>query len=624
MMRFLKYIFVLSILGNFVQGQTRIDSLLNMLDEVKISQDKLSLLDSLTKDMIKSNHVDQKQYLREYVDLAQTLGRYDQMASKSRFLIQQYIMKGDTAKAFGYINEMLTFKQEFKTEKSEAHLLLKRGGVHFSILDYTKAIEDYDIAAGLFMISKDSIFAADSFFFSGQANSNQGNFPQAIFNLEKAYNLYEALNDFGYMMYVGSELNLMFERNGLKSEAKNKLEVLLKASKARKAYDQVVFFKFKSIRNKIDDDDLEGIKADLDSIAQLLPKIKDSSIKIRNEHLSEATSLLYYLQINDLESAEKSYNRLLSVESKMGHASAQSGTIFVKVKYLKAQGMLSEALQMLNTFRQRVSSKKNTNVNYNIMDIEKLYADIYRGLGDFSKSNSHLQNYIKFKDSLNSRSTANALAFHQSRFESAQKEKTILKRDYEIQQLEIKSEKAAKNRNILISLLIGIGMLGFGIWWNGKNKRALLGAQLEQKRLDLDNFTKELLLKSKEKEALTLEVNVLKKSIEDNKPSISNLQELANSKILTKDDWYDFKQKFSLVHPDFLINIRNSSYQFTESEERLLALEKLNLNNKDISSILGIASKSVVVTRYRLRKKLNIPSEMSIVDYLENVVVTSN
>ena len=93
------------------------------------------------------------------------------------------------------------------------------------------------------------------------------------------------------------------------------------------------------------------------------------------------------------------------------------------------------------------------------------------------------------------------------------------------------------------------------------------------------------------------------------------MEELTTTKILTKDDWVLFKEKFNAVHPLFFTRIKK--YKLTESEKRLLALEKLNLNNTDISSILGIAGKSVVVTRYRLRKKLSIPKDISIADHLE-------
>lgn len=55
----------------------------------------------------------------------------------------------------------------------------------------------------------------------------------------------------------------------------------------------------------------------------------------------------------------------------------------------------------------------------------------------------------------------------------------------------------------------------------------------------------------------------------------------------------------------------------TNSEERLLALEKLNLKTPEIANILGVSTDSVVKNRYRLRKKLGISRETSITAFVE-------
>ena len=57
----------------------------------------------------------------------------------------------------------------------------------------------------------------------------------------------------------------------------------------------------------------------------------------------------------------------------------------------------------------------------------------------------------------------------------------------------------------------------------------------------------------------------------------------------------------------------NEKYtNLTNNEQRLCALIRLNLSSKEISNILNITEKSVEMNRYRLRKKIQIPTSESL------------
>ncbi|TRX60550.1 hypothetical protein FNH22_05735 [Fulvivirga sp. M361] len=87
------------------------------------------------------------------------------------------------------------------------------------------------------------------------------------------------------------------------------------------------------------------------------------------------------------------------------------------------------------------------------------------------------------------------------------------------------------------------------------------------------------------------------------------LDHLMQSTILTSDEWIEFKILFTQVYPGFLGGVRSKYPGLTETEERFLALTKLNLTNKEVASMLGISTDSVYKSRYRLSKKLNVPSD---------------
>ena len=55
---------------------------------------------------------------------------------------------------------------------------------------------------------------------------------------------------------------------------------------------------------------------------------------------------------------------------------------------------------------------------------------------------------------------------------------------------------------------------------------------------------------------------------------------------------------------------------FSNTEWRLISLMKMNLSSKDIANILRISTNGVKKARYRLRKKMDLASEMDLQDYL--------
>ncbi|WP_075343865.1 helix-turn-helix transcriptional regulator [Tenacibaculum agarivorans] len=99
---------------------------------------------------------------------------------------------------------------------------------------------------------------------------------------------------------------------------------------------------------------------------------------------------------------------------------------------------------------------------------------------------------------------------------------------------------------------------------------------------------------------------------------IKKLHDKIAEKILTQDDWYNFKETFNQVYPLFFKKIKEKNIHLTKSEERLVALEKLGLDNTQIAKVLGISVDSVFVNRYRLRKKIKAPNTISIVEFLES------
>lgn len=57
----------------------------------------------------------------------------------------------------------------------------------------------------------------------------------------------------------------------------------------------------------------------------------------------------------------------------------------------------------------------------------------------------------------------------------------------------------------------------------------------------------------------------------------------------------------------------------TAADKRLCCYIKMGLLSKEIAPLINISYKSVEMARYRLRKKIDLPPETTLTDYLCNL-----
>ncbi len=82
------------------------------------------------------------------------------------------------------------------------------------------------------------------------------------------------------------------------------------------------------------------------------------------------------------------------------------------------------------------------------------------------------------------------------------------------------------------------------------------------------------------------------------------------------DDWNRFALYFDQVHNNFLSALKTKFPLLSSTDLKLCAYLRLNLTSKEIAQILNISLKGVEVSRYRIRKKLNLPTETNLHDFL--------
>ena len=85
---------------------------------------------------------------------------------------------------------------------------------------------------------------------------------------------------------------------------------------------------------------------------------------------------------------------------------------------------------------------------------------------------------------------------------------------------------------------------------------------------------------------------------------------------LKNNSWTEFEKVFNNIHVGFYKKILDICPELTSSELKIAVLLKLNLNTKEIAAITFKSEAAIKTTRYRLRRKLGIRNEQSLIPYL--------
>lgn len=103
-------------------------------------------------------------------------------------------------------------------------------------------------------------------------------------------------------------------------------------------------------------------------------------------------------------------------------------------------------------------------------------------------------------------------------------------------------------------------------------------------------------------------------------PFYQKINNLLSNNLNTEDDWKMFLIKFEQKHHDFFRTLKENYPQLTNNDLRLCACLKLNMETKDIASLMNLSVRAVENNRYRLRKKLDLKPTQNLNDFFLQIV----
>lgn len=106
---------------------------------------------------------------------------------------------------------------------------------------------------------------------------------------------------------------------------------------------------------------------------------------------------------------------------------------------------------------------------------------------------------------------------------------------------------------------------------------------------------------------------------EDSKKQLSLIVSSIEKEMEQEENWEKFEYHFDLVHKDFMKKLKSNFPDLTYKDLRLAAYLRMDLSTKEIASLLNISIRGVEISRYRLRKKLDIDRNLTFNDFFMNM-----
>ncbi|TXG34678.1 tetratricopeptide repeat protein [Seonamhaeicola maritimus] len=278
-----------------------------------------------------------------------------------------------------------------------------------------------------------------------------------------------------------------------------------------------------------------------------------------------------------------------------------------------------------------VSETRGSHMDFTPLIYERL-SDLY-----FSK-NKHIEAYNSIKkakelDALyfDSRSENNSpLLEIQDAFLKEKKLQEDLAKEQRLNQMEQDEKVLFLQKTILSTFIIILILFGLIYFNNVRSKHRAEKQVIKEKReLEVQKNTEIIELKNKELAASVLKliekdafIETLKNKLSNGKGDINRheakqiIHSISSNNV---ENWNEFEARFVAINKSFYQNLKEEHPNLTLNDQRLCALVKLNFSSKDIARLLNMSPDSVHTTRSRLRKKLELPRNMNLKQFIANI-----
>ena len=323
---------------------------------------------------------------------------------------------------------------------------------------------------------------------------------------------------------------------------------------------------------------------------------------------------LLVLDNGDLTSAKKYITEALSVARKIGYAEVHCrslvgmGKLFIKLE------QTDSSIYFLNRAEHLTDSLGFEDIYLSALETK---AKLYEQIGDVHQSLFYHKLYTNLKDSFMARKDFEGVVHTILDKENQEHQKKLF--DYQL---------ILQNRNLqllflvlLASAIIGLGAFLVRRYWG---KWSVITREKESLKSEKAYINRKLVSTTANlarQRELLIETAAALRNIKSRYDYVELHEEIKKTQAYIKEQleieelWEEFFLHFNEVHPNFLHTLKQN-YGLTQNDLKLCTFVKMKLSNKEMSRILKVNYNSIRTILHRLKKKLNVPENMSLSDFL--------
>lgn len=383
-------------------------------------------------------------------------------------------------------------------------------------------------------------------------------------------------------------------------------------------------------------------------------KYQKQSLKIFEELKDTVNSVSCMINIGNINANLKNYREAINFLNEANKKALKNNNERLKERILLNYALIYNKENDLDKAFQYAQEhiEKTKSINYPRGTLEGYYtlATILNKKNEHEKYAKYLRKYYELKDSIYGSEVKQHIEELKwnNEFEKSKIESSLIESKYNV-------ERERNNYLLFLFVLIvfasALTIVIVGLLYRNKrktlqlieidNERLVEKIELEKIKIDKEKAENDLLkiksqqqqqeLESKNKEITAISLQLaaknkimtqISKVVNKPKKSINEIEEELKSILFQNQnqqkDWERFKEVFENIHPGFYENLKAKYPQLTTNDCRICAYIKIQMSINEVANIMNISLQSLHTSRYRIRKKLKLDSNINLDEFILN------
>lgn len=518
----------------------------------------------------------------------------------------------DLPQAYAYARKARVLADSLRDPLSQAHSFWAQGTVNIWKANFLQALLSYDQALILYEGLQDTTGVARSYTSFAVAYQAIGDYPQALSYSLDALRLHRQLQD---TMMIALDQNYA---GGAHYGMGN--------------YDLATRYNLLALDNYRHVGDQQGeastfinlgdVAVSIDSLAQALQYYQRSYALAQRMHL-DRIMILNTLYMSRVYFKRQEFATALSHQKQVLAALQQTGdtaniiSTYVEMGYSYLNRRYLDSAEHTGLQAQRLVNRVDLG---DLSEIYALLASIYEAQQNYQQAYQYQKQYAALQDSLLNEEKQQTVANLQARYEAQQQVDSLSQ--LEAQQRNLMAQ-TRRQRYRFYQAVIGLGLIllvAGGLLWRWRARRRKARPQ----RLPAENDPSLISLSDDEQSSTDRELlSQLLLAYQRRQTITKVLNEVGNSLTIdaeatryTTPTFDTVLRQTEVVYPGFLTHLQGTGASLSDRELIMCILMKMRMLPKEIALFLNTSYDTVRTQQNRLKKKLPVPANTSLYDFL--------